>query len=322
MMKKFDVICIGQVVQDILTTNIPLDMLSDKSDAVRANSITFTTGGDAANEACILSRFGADVAFAGRVDKSSVGDMVYADLQAEGIDTSLIVRPVNCKTRTSIVLIHPDGDTHFIIGPGHNHTPEIEDIDFSIFEKTRAVSVGSLFGLGKFDQDGIDKVFEAAQAAGAITFADMTFDLDGLGPEGVAKTYPFIDYMMPSLKAAKHATGCTEPDEIADFFLAAGVKNVVLKLGENGCFFKNAEERFYVDPYKVDAIDTTGCGDNFTAAFIHARLNEMSHKECTRFANAAGALNSLGIGAHMYVSSEQQVLDFMETAEVRELNRK
>lgn len=320
-MKKFDVICIGQVVQDILVTDIPYDAFSEDSDTALAKTVTLTTGGDAANEACALAKYGTKVALAVRVDKSNVGEAVFATLQSEGIDTSLIKRPDDCATISSIVIIHPDGHHHFFVGPGKNCTPELEDFSPEMFEGVKAVSVGSLFGLGKLDTDGIDKVFEMAQAAGAFTFADMTYDLDGIGPHGFDKIYPYTDYLMPSIDEAVYVTGKEDPDEIADYFMAAGVKNVVIKLGGKGCFFKNAEERFYMNPFKVTPVDTTGCGDNFTAGFVHARVKGMSHYDCARFAGAAGALNSLGVGAHMYIKSEQQVLDFMETAEMVELNR-
>lgn len=116
-------------------------------------------------------------------------------------------------------------------------------------------------------------------------------------------------------------TGKKEPDEIADWFLQQGVKNVVLKLGAQGCFFKNTEERFFTDPFVVSPVDTTGCGDNFAAAFIHGILKGMTHKECTEFACGAGALNSQGIGAHMVIRSEQQVLDFMKKTSKRNIKR-
>ena len=56
MDKKYDVICIGQAVQDILTTNVPKDAFMRETNTVKADSLTITTGGDAVNEAIVLSR--------------------------------------------------------------------------------------------------------------------------------------------------------------------------------------------------------------------------------------------------------------------------
>ncbi len=320
--KLYDVICIGQVVQDILVTNVPENSFMRDTDTVQADSLTLTSGGDAANESVVLARLGDKAALLSRIDRRNVGNMIYEEMVQEGVDTSLLLRMEDCETFTSIVCIHPSGDHDFIVGPGRNYTLEMSDFDLDIFKKTRAVSAASLFGLGKLDTDGMDVIFRTAQEAGALTIADMNYDLEGIGPDGVKKVYPHTDYLMPSFNEAVYVTGKKDPDEIADFFLEKGVKNVVLKMGGDGCFFKNASERFYVDPFDVKPLDTTGCGDNFVAAFTHALLRGMTNRECAEFASAAGAINSQGIGAHMHIHSEQQVLDYMKTAKKRAVERK
>lgn len=319
--KVYDVICIGQVVQDILVTNVSERPFDGETDTVMADSLTLASGGDAANEAVILARLGNRSALLSRVDMRNVGNMIFDDMEREGVDTSLLARVEDCETFTSMVFIHPSGDHDFIVGPGKNYTPERKDIDFEVFKKTRAVSAASLFALGELDTDGIEEIFRVAQEAGALTIADMNYDLRGIGPHAVEKVYPYTDYLMPSFSEAVFVTGKKDPDEIADYFLARGVKNVVLKMGGDGCFFKNSSERFYVDPFDVTPVDTTGCGDNFVASFIHALLKGMPNRECAEFASAGGALNSLGIGAHMYIKNEQQVLDYMKSAKKREVMR-
>lgn len=97
---------------------------------------------------------------------------------------------------------------------------------------------------------------------------------------------------------------------------------MVLKIGAEGCFFKNAEKRFFTDPYEITPVDTTGCGDNFVAAFLHGLLKGMGPEECAEFACGAGALNSQGIGAHLHIRSEAQIREFMASAKKRELGRK
>lgn len=319
--KTIDIICIGQVVQDILATNVPENAFMRDTDTVMADTMTFATGGDAANEAVILSRLGNKVTLLARLDKRNIGNMIYDDMQAEGVDMSHSPRLDDCENFTSMVFIHPSGDHNFIVGPGKNYLPKKTDFDMELFKQTRAVSAASLFALGELDVDGIEEIFKTAQEAGAFTIADMNFDLVGIGPNGVAKAYPYIDYLMPSLNEAVYVTGLKEPDAIADYFLAAGVKNVVLKLGSEGCFFKNAQERFYMDAFEITPMDTTGCGDNFVAAFIHALLKGKSNYECCEYGSAAGALNSFSVGAHMYIRSEQQILDFIATAPKRVMNR-
>lgn len=321
MDKKYDVICIGQAVQDILTTNVPKDAFMQETNTVKADSLTITTGGDAVNEAIILTRLGNRSSVVIRLDQRNIGDMIYRDLRDEGVDISLISRHDDCQNFTSMIFIHPDGDHDFIVGPGKNYTLTRDDVDFSIFTQTKAVSAASLFTLGELDTNGIAEIFQIAQEAGAYTFADANFDLNGIGPDVIKHIYPHIDYLIPSLDEAIYMTSRKDLDEIADWFLDYGVKNVMLKLGEKGCFFKNKEERFFMDPYEVTPIDTTGCGDNFAAAFIHGILKEMSHQECAEFACGAGGLNSQSVGAHMLIHSEEQIRNFMAKTAKRKVKR-
>lgn len=320
--REFDVICIGQIVQDILVTNIPGDALTSDKDTFMADEILMASGGDAVNEAAILAKLGNHCALLTRLDKKEVGDMIYGDLVRQGIDTSLLVRPDDCRTFTAIVVIKPNGDHTFFDGPGKNFTLKMSDIDLSVFERTRAVTAGSLYALGELDTHGIEVIFKKAQESGAITIADMNNDSDKKGPHAVEKVYPYTDYLMPSYDEAVYVTGENDPDKIADYFLAAGVKNVVLKMGGEGCFFKNAEKRFFTDPFKVKPMDTTGCGDNFVAAFVHCLLKGMEPELCAEFACGAGALNSQGLGAHLYIQSEEQIKEFIKTAEKVKVNRK
>lgn len=319
--KEFDVICIGQIVQDILVTNIPENALTSEKDTFLADEILMSSGGDAVNEAAMLAKFGNRCALLTRLDKKEVGDMIYADLTRQGVDTSLLVRPDDCRTFTAIVVIKPNGDHIFFDGPGHNYTLRMSDIDMSVFERTRAVTAGSLFALGELDTCGIEQIFRKAQESGALTIADMNNDSDKKGPRAVEKVYPYTDYLMPSYDEAIYVTGEKDPDKIADYFLDAGVKNVVLKLGGEGCFFKNREKRFFTDPFRVSPVDTTGCGDNFVAAFVHCLLKGMEPEECAEFACAAGALNSQGLGAHLHIQSEAQVEAFMKTAQKARIDR-
>ena len=103
MQKKYDVICIGQVTQDILVENVPQNAFMMETDTVKADSLTISPGGDAVNEAIILSRFGENVAVMVRLDRRNVGDIIYKELQDENVDVSLVSRQDDCENFTSMI---------------------------------------------------------------------------------------------------------------------------------------------------------------------------------------------------------------------------
>lgn len=320
MNKPFDVISIGVIVQDIIFTGIPADAMS--RDTSVAKQALLTSGGDAANEAVTLGRLGSKAALLVKIGEDPIGKSIYSTLENEPVDRSLMIHDDKAEMLMAAVLIQPDGNRSFIVKKGNIHMYlHPEEITDEILSQARAVTVGSLFCLPGLDGPGIADVLKRAKALGLITVCDMTYDLNGLGPRAMDIVYPYIDYMAPSLEEALYTTGCSDPDQIADFYLSMGVKTVVLKLGGDGCFVKNAETRFFCDPYCITPIDTTGCGDNFLGAFTHAMLKGWSLENCADFACAAGALNATGIGAHHTIKNEQHVLDFMSHTPKRTILR-
>jgi 2-dehydro-3-deoxygluconokinase len=65
----------------------------------------------------------------------------------------------------------------------------------------------------------------------------------------------------------------------------------------------------------VAAIDASGAGDTFDAAFAVSRLSGQPPVACVRFANAAGALVTTGIGTIAPIPNRNAVQALMEGRE-------
>ena len=111
-------------------------LLCGKQIPLKQILLTITTGGDAVNEAIVLSRLGNKSSVVVRLDNRNIGDMIYRDLQDENVDVSLVARKDDCENFTSMIFIHPDGDHDFIVGPGKDYTLSRSDVDFSAFTQT------------------------------------------------------------------------------------------------------------------------------------------------------------------------------------------
>lgn len=313
-MEKYDVLCVGFAVQDIVMQGIPREAL--ERDSTCAKKTLVAAGGDAVNQAAVLAKLGRRTALIANFGRDPVGVQIAADMEANGVDITHAVRDGVEKTSFSVVVIRDDGQRSFLVGTGKGDNIDLspEQMPFELLGQTRAVSIGSLFFLKKLDGAGAASIFKAAKAKGVLTFADMTADAYGIGPEGVAEIYPYTDYIMPSYEEAVYAAREEDPDAIADYFLERGVGTCVIKMGSRGCFVKNRSQRFMSEAFAVKAVDTTGCGDAFCGAFISAVLDGMGLEECVRYASAAGAINATVLGAHTAVKSDSQVRGFMEEA--------
>ena len=122
---------------------------------------------------------------------------------------------------------------------------------------------------------------------------------------------PQIDYITPNEDEARYYSGKEEPEEMADVFLAYGVKNVIIKLGGKGCLFKNARGSIRLPACDIRAVDATGAGDNFVAGFVSEILRGASNEDALRFANACGAICTTAVGAGTALQNREQVLRFL-----------
>ena len=323
MEKKYDVIHIGEANHDFTVPDVPDEFFTGSRDTYTCGEVTDGCGGDAANQALCVASLGDRNAYFGRLDNGVTGQRLSSLFEERGVDTSLIIRDDNCRTPRIIVNVKKDGSHRFLVGKGRNYGLRPEDIVPGTLDQTRILAIGSLFVLDSLDRDGLPEALRFCRDAGGKVVADMTYDVRALGPRFYEEMgiYPLIDFMVPRWDEASYVTGLDQEEKMADYFLERGAGNVIIKLGRDGSFFKNAQERFYMDSYDVKPVDTTGCGDNFTAGFIHAYLKGLPMRDCVRFASASGALNALGLGASSYIRSEKMVLDFMENAPVRHVSR-
>ncbi len=320
--KKYDVIHIGEANHDFTVPDVPEEFFTGNGDTYVCGVVTDGCGGDAANQALCVASLGDRNAIFGRMDNGVTGQRLSSLMEERGVDTSLIIRDDSCMSPRIIVNVKKDGSHRFLCGKGVNYGLHREDIVPGTLDQTRILAIGSLFVLDSLDREGgLADALKLCKDAGGKIVADMTYDIRGLGPHFYEEIYPLIDFMVPSWDEASYVTGQDQEEKMADYFLERGVGNVIIKLGRDGSFFKNADERFYADPYIVTPVDTTGCGDNFTAGFIHSYLKGQSMQECVRFASAAGALNSQGLGASSYIRSEKMVLDFMKETPIRHIER-
>jgi sugar/nucleoside kinase (ribokinase family) len=79
----------------------------------------------------------------------------------------------------------------------------------------------------------------------------------------------------------------------------------------------DADGMHYAPAFHVDAVDTTGAGDVFRAAFVYALLREWSTDDILRFANAAAAVSCTRLGALGGIPSLREVEALVASGNVR-----
>lgn len=317
MNKRWDVACLGLIVSDILVKPVDAGLFS--VDTTKVDTIRMMPGGDALNESIVFTRLGMRTVLLGKTGDDWLGASVMKAVSESGVDVSCVKADPNTCTTTSIVMSGYSGQRNFLYNSGNNDTLSIMDIDLDIIRSCRLISVGSIFELPGLEPDGLIRIFRTARESGTVTAADMTYDTSGLGLAGIRSVLPYIDILLPSHVEAIHLTGENDPEKAAAAIAGCGVKTVVIKLGAEGCLIRHPGGTLRLPAYKVPVADTTGAGDNFTAAFLTGLLSGWDMAQCGMFANAAGGICVTQAGATTAVKSRDQVLDAMRVYQKYEM---
>ena len=305
----YDLICIGTALVDSLIRGFDPNPIS--AAGYRAASGTLSVGGEAVNESMAAAKLGTKTAILCSLGQDDAGDMVAGVLARSGADTSLIIRSAESATPVTTMFVNGDGTRKSITNAAHRYNFHPEKYT-ERFTNARAVILGSLFRAPFDDPAIIHAVLNAAKESGELVFADTKLpNFRFLSLADIRESLPLIDYITPNEDEARYYTGEEEPEAMADAFLARGVRNVILKLGAQGCLLKNAQGSLRLPACPIHAVDATGAGDNFVAGFAAELLRGGSQEEALRFANACGAICTTAVGAATALQSREQVLDFL-----------
>ena len=305
----YDFTIIGTGILDILAR--PVSPSVFETGSTPAEHISLTFGGDALNEAVILSRLGKKVQLISTTGADDAGRMVIEHCRRNGISTDHITQSPDYPTGTNIVLVDEKGERSFVTCPSSSlRKLAMEHIDTSLFKEAPILCFASIFVFPLLGIPEMTDIFRTAKDAGCTVCADMTKckhqeTLDDLG-----NALSYVDYIFPNYEEACMVSRLTDPDEIADAFLAQGAGHVIIKLGSQGCLIKTKKERHLIPafPY-ASCIDTTGAGDNYAAGFLYALSEGMTLPDCGCFANAAASIAIETVGATTGVQSLDQIME-------------
>ena len=304
---RIEAVIIGAGIVDIPVQLNGEDVFRTGSHPV--DQILMNLGGDAANEAVVLSRLRHHVKLISKVGNDTAGNFVISTCGKEGVDTSAVRQAEGLDTGINLVLIDRDGERSFITNRnGSLRKLTIEDIRLSELEDATLLCFASIFVFPLIREPQLKKIFQEAKTRNMIVCADMTKCKNGEKIEDLKEALCYLDYIFPNLEEAKMVTGKEDIDEIADAFLQCGVKNVVIKMGKQGCFMKNNSRRIKVPVYpETRCLDTTGAGDSFVAGFLSGILEEKDLLECGVRANAVASITVEYTGAVNGLHSGEEV---------------
>jgi sugar/nucleoside kinase (ribokinase family) len=311
MQPRFEVFCVGNAVADVLAR--PVDGLGAPGASQRLEEVTLGPGGNGVNTAIALARLGVRVALAAPVGEDRLGEILRQSVRAEGVDDSNVKTFKEAKTAASIVLVDSSGERRLLHFRGVSAQFSAHHLNWDLAKGSRIFHYASAFALPNFDGAPLVEALSRARQLGCLTSINPCWDLSGRWLPLIEPALRYVDYFYPNQEEGQQLTGESEPEGIAGRLRRLGVKAVIVKLGARGCYVESPGEAFISPGFAVHPVDTTGAGDCFAAAFLAAICRGSTLAESARFANAAGALVTLGMGGGDSAPTLQRVEEFLQS---------
>ena len=229
------------------------------------------------------ARMGGRCAYAGRLGHDELSALVEDELRRSGVDVAPLVRTESGSPVHAIVVLGDEDHTRTIFVHKDDTMGAHESLPpADIIEAARVLLVDA-FGLA-----GQLRAARIARAAGMPIVADFERDEGPLFEELQA----LVDHLILSQEFALSWSKCDSTQEALQRLWTPQRVAVVATAGEQGSWLLDADGLHHQPAFKVDVVDTNGCGDAFHGAWALALAQGCPVRECALIASAAAALKA------------------------------
>ena len=280
------------------------------------------TAGAETNVAVGLSRLGLRVGWASRLGNDSMGQFLRDAFVQEGIDCTQVTLVPGARTGFMFkgrvddgsdppIEYHRQGSAASGMGP--------DDLPLAWLKTARHLHVTGVFAaLTPATLAATQTAMATVRAqGGSISFDPNVRPALWANEHHMRDTLNALaaqaDWVLPGLDEGRLLTGCTSPEDMANFFLAQGAQGVVVKLGAQGAYAdvavdaqgcacvgasnaryrehtNNARYREHVPAVRVaQVVDTVGAGDAFAVGIISGFLEQRQATQALQRALWMGA---------------------------------
>jgi ribokinase len=286
------VVVIGAINVDLVVSGAPLPA---PGETVTGGVFAQHHGGKGGNQAVAAARAlgGHGVVMIGAVGNDSFGHDALDALRAEGVATSVSMRP-GVPTGVALICVAPDGENQISVAPGANAGLTAGNVT-SAFAQVHEIAV-VLASL---------EVSHAAVRAAAAWCSEHQVPFV-LNPAPVqpwaAEVAALASYVTPN----EHELGAmgTLPEGIV----------VVETRGRDGVVIRSDGDEHRVEAPAVEAVDTTGAGDCFNGVFAAGLAEGLDAAAAAERAAVAAAISVTEVGAREGMPTREELDAFLRRA--------
>jgi len=260
-------------------------------------------GGKGANQAVAAARLGVPVQMIGMLGADDIGRQLREGLQQAGVDTAA-VGTVPGNSGVALITVAATGENSIVVASGANFqvTPAYLDRHSALIRSAGLV-------LAQLEIP-LESVLHLAKLCAE---ASVQLILDPAPARELPESlFQQVSWLTPNETEAAfylgHPVSESGAESAAHELLAKGARGVILKLGANGSYFAlGSGNEAAIQPFHVQAVDSTGAGDAFNGAFAAALTLGQSPLEAAIFASAAAAISVTRKGAQASMATLEEV---------------
>lgn len=266
------------------------------------SDFSLTIGGAESNVAIGVCRLGGSAIWIGSVGDDSLGNRVLRELRAEGVH---VVGTIRSPARTGLMVKERRTPvttrvSYYRSGSAGGQL-EPEQLDAGLIANAGVLHISGITpALSESAAETVQRAVAIARDAGVLVSFDVNHRATLWNTGVAAPVYRQLsaasDIVFAGEDEARMLVGNGTPRELAHRIADLGVSQVLIKLGEHGCFALVDGIEHEMAAIRVDPVDTVGAGDAFVAGYLAELL--VGHDVPTRLHTAVrmGAFACLGPG--------------------------
>ena len=245
-------------------------------------------GGSCANTMVMLSQLGGSSALAGNIGNDELGDDFNEQLISSGVSSYL--RRKDGMTGCTIILVTPDADRTMNTHLGMCQHLSKDDLNLEGLKDSRSLYITGYQWDTPTQKEAVRTALEHAREHGipiAFSLSDL-FCVEKHKADFQELLDRYVDLVFCNELEAQAMTGQADvQDQLRS--LTKSVDHVVITMGKEGSVIGHKGEVHRINPFTVNAIDTTGAGDAFAAGYLYALAMNYPVPDAGRLASYCAA---------------------------------
>ncbi|MBM7539892.1 carbohydrate kinase family protein [Amphibacillus cookii] len=273
------VACIGELLIDFFCQDINVTLMEGKHFIKQA-------GGAPANVCSVVSAFGGEAYFGGKVGDDAFGHFLEATLREQGVHTKMLKKDPHHHTTFAFVSLDSTGERDFTFARGADQYYSVSDIDENQLEEINILHFGSATALLS---DPFRKTYLALMEYGHKQNKFVSFDPNYRDDLWRGKKTSFIAWVKQCCEKANLVkvseeelaliTSQSDLSRGANAIHQLGAEIVMVTLGEKGTYVSTQNFNRIVKSINIKSIDSTGAGDAFIGALLSQLAKESYYSE-------------------------------------------